>query len=105
MESSTFGGCFAPLSAAVMSSFAEIGIVPARHHPAFPVPNRGHINGEISFGYSELFASAQVRCHPRTVNNVLARETGYVRARSADVFTVDRRDTLSLLSKGPGGGC
>ena len=43
-----------------------------------------------------------IRCNLRTVNNVLARETGNVRARSTDVFAVDRCDTLSLLGKGSG---
>jgi hypothetical protein len=34
-----------------------------------------------------------------------ARETGNVRARSANVFAVDRCDTLPLLGKGPGSDC
>src|SRR5262249_41110192 len=81
---------------------AEIRIVPSRNHPAFSVTNHGHIDGYISFRYSELFTSADVRGNPRAVYNVLARKTGNVRARSADVFAINRRDTLPLPGKRPG---
>src|SRR5260370_29869028 len=80
---------------------AEVRIVPTRYHPAFPIANRGHINGEICFRYPELFASADVRGNLRTVYDILTRETGNVRTRSADVFAVTRRDPLALPGKGP----
>src|SRR5215475_9305979 len=57
----------------------EVHGIPVRYHLAFPATNGRHINGELFFGYAELFASAKVRCNLCTVNNVLARETGYVR--------------------------
>jgi hypothetical protein len=80
----------------------ELRFVPSRNHLAFPVANHRHIHGEISFGYSELLASADVGSDPRAVYNILAGETGDVRARSANVFALNRRDALSLPRKSPG---
>src|SRR5215510_13318273 len=79
----------------------EIYVIPARYHLAFAFAHSPHVDGEISFGDAELFTSAKVRSNLRTVNDVLAGQTGDVRARPADVLALDHRDTLSLLGKSP----
>src|SRR6476646_3645753 len=79
----------------------EIEFVQARYHRPFAAAHRRHIDFEIIPNDAELFTSANVGCNLRTVNNVLARQTGDVRARSANIFAVDHCDTLSLPGKGP----
>src|SRR5580765_1337040 len=79
----------------------EIEFVQARYHRAFAVAHGRHIDSEIIPNDAEFLTSANVGCDLRTVNDVLARETGDVRARSANVFAVDHRNTLSLPGKGP----
>src|SRR5439155_7888074 len=81
----------------------EIQFVQGRYHPAFAVAHDRHSDCEAFFSYAEVFTSANVRCNPRTVNNVLTRQTGDVGARSTDVFAIDHRDTLPLRSKCPCG--
>src|SRR6478672_5392343 len=64
----------------------EIEFVQARYHRAFAAAHRGHIDFEILPNDAEFFTSANVGCNLRTVNDVLARQTGDVGARSANVF-------------------
>src|SRR6266404_6782875 len=79
----------------------EIQFVQGRYHPAFAVAHERHSDCEAFFSYAEVFTSANVRRNLRTVNNVLAGQTGNVGARSANVFAIDHCDTLSLRSKCP----
>jgi hypothetical protein len=55
-----------------------------------------HLNSETIARNSEFLASVKVGCDLRTVDDVFARQASDVRARSANVFTIDHRDTLSL---------
>jgi hypothetical protein len=75
--------------------------VPLRYHPAFALANSAHINGEVSVENAKLLASAKVRGNLRAMNNVLAGQTGDIRARSSNVFAFNNRDPLSLCSKRP----
>src|SRR5215470_18522596 len=79
----------------------EIHVIPARYHRAFAFAHSAHVDGKVSFGDTELFTSAKVRSNLRTVQDVLAGQTGDVRARPADVLALDHRDTLPLLGKSP----
>src|SRR5262245_50761465 len=83
----------------------EIHVSPARYHLAFAFAHSVHVDSEVSFDDAELFTSTKVRSNLRTVNDVLAGQTGDVRARPADVFALDHRDTLSLLGKSPRSDC
>jgi hypothetical protein len=58
-----------------------------------------HINGELSFRDSELSTSAGIRSHLRALDHVLVWQAGNVRARPADVITLDDRDPLALTGK------
>src|ERR1700761_181477 len=102
--------CFRPEEAsraedefrAALFVIAEIHVIPARHHAAFALANSAHVHSEISVGDAELFASANVPSNLRAVNDVFAGQTGDIRARSANVFALDNRDTLPLPGKRPG---
>src|SRR6267378_1469834 len=83
----------------------EIQFVQARYHPAFAAAHERHSDCEAFFSNAEVFTSANVRCNPRTVNNVLAGQTGDIGARSANVFAIDHGDTLLLPSKSPCSDC
>src|SRR6266404_6464301 len=60
----------------------EVQFVQARYHPALTVTDGRHIDRDAISSDAELFTSADVRCNLRTVNNVLARQTGNVGTRS-----------------------
>ena len=83
----------------------EIPVVPTRNHPALTFTNYVHINGEVSFGDTELFTSTKVRGNLRAVNDVLARQTDNIGTGPADVFALDDCDTLFLVGEGPGSDC
>src|SRR5260370_6593656 len=80
---------------------AEIHVIPIRYHFAFAFANSAHINAEVSLGDAELFASAKVRGHLRAVNDILARQTRDVWARTANVSALDHCDALSFAGKRP----
>src|ERR1700730_10229953 len=71
-------------------------------HLAFSIANARHMDLSIVLGDSELRASPEIRSHLGAVNDILARETGDVRARASDVFSFDNDRALSLLGQCPG---
>src|SRR6478672_9217185 len=79
----------------------EIEFVQARYHRSFAATDGRHIDSEILPNDTEFLTSAKVGRDLRTVNDILARQAGDVRARSANIFAVDHCDTLSLRGKGP----
>src|ERR1700676_1300200 len=71
-------------------------------HLAFSIANARHMDLRIVLGDPELPASPEIRSHLGAVNDILAWETGDVRARASDVFSFDNNRALSLLSQCPG---
>ena len=58
----------------------KIQIVQARYHRAFSGTHCRHVNAEAVGEHAELFAATKIRRYPRTVKNVLTRQTGDVGA-------------------------
>src|SRR6267143_1744584 len=81
----------------------HIHVVQATHHPALALAHVRHVDREAVVCDAEFLASAKVRCDFRAMDDVLARQARDVRARSANVFSLDDCDALSLCSKRPGG--
>ena len=71
-------------------------------HLSFAVAHPGHVDLPIVFGDAEFFASGEVGSDLRAVDNILARKTGDVRARTADIPSFDNDRPLSFLGLSPG---
>src|SRR5215471_486199 len=83
----------------------HVHLVHADYHLALTVTNDRHVNRVALISDAKFLASAKVRRHLRTVDDVLAWQAGDVGARSANVFAVDEGDSLSLCSKRPCSQC
>src|ERR1700730_11657321 len=73
-------------------------------HLAFSIANARHMDLTIVLGDPELRASPEIRGHLGAVNDILAWETGDVRARASDVFSFNDNRALFLLGPCPGDG-
>src|SRR5215467_10428258 len=83
----------------------HVHFVQTDNHFALAVTNARHIDRVAMISNAKCLASAKVRGHLRTVDDVLAWQARDVGARSADVFAVDDGDPLSLCSKRPCSNC
>src|SRR5215475_4732488 len=83
----------------------QIHLVEAGYHFAFALADARHVDCEAVERDAKLFASANVGRDLRAVDDVLARQTGDVRAGSANVFAIDYCDPFSFPSKRPRSNC
>ncbi len=58
----------------------DVNVHQACDHLALAAAHDGHVDFEVFFGDSELFASSKIRSHLRAVNDVLAGQTGDIGA-------------------------
>src|SRR5215471_4363790 len=79
----------------------KVHVVETGHHLALALADIRHLDCEVVVSDAKLCASANVGCDLRAVDDVLARETRDVRARSANIFAVDYNDVFSFASKRP----
>ena len=80
----------------------QIHLVQAGHHLALAVTDARHINRETVVTNAKFLASAKIGRDLGSVDDVLARQAGDVRARSANVLAIDDDNVLSFSSKRPG---
>jgi len=79
----------------------QVHLVQAPHHSAFARQHRRHVNRRTRLCDSAAFRSAKVGRNLCAVDDVFARKARDVRARSADEFSLDDGDTLSVAGKRP----
>src|SRR5262249_13834333 len=79
----------------------KVHVVETGYHPAFALADSRHVDCEAVVSDAKLFAPANVGRDLRTVDDVFDRQAGYIRAGSADIFSIDYCDPFSFISKRP----
>src|SRR6476660_1788544 len=79
----------------------KVHVVEPRYHLAFAIADARHVDCEAVERDAKLLAAANVGRDLRAVDDVLARQAGDVRTRSANIFAIDDCDPLSFASKRP----
>src|SRR2546423_7626212 len=72
------------------------------HHLALALTHGWHINFPVVLRDSEFLASAEVRCDFGVMDDILARKTGYVGARTSDIFSLNNGSLHPLPRQRPG---
>ena len=70
-------------------------------HFSFAFANARHIDFDVVFGNTELFASIEERSDFSAVDDVFNWETCDIRTRTPDVFALNDGDSLALISQSP----
>jgi hypothetical protein len=65
------------------------------------LPDAGQIDSKVIFLETEALTMCKLIGELGTVNNILRWETGYIRARAANVATLDDRCALALPGERP----
>jgi hypothetical protein len=71
------------------------------NHPLFALAHRRHIDGDGAGTEAELGAAPRERDHLGAVDDVLAWKASDVRARAADVLSLDDRHAVAIPRVGP----
>ncbi len=86
---------------ATLLEIIEVHIDQPINHPALAIAYDRHVDPAVVLGDAEFPAPEKVGSHLGAMNDVLARQTGDVGTRPADVFPLDDRRALSLPGQGP----
>src|SRR5260370_20950718 len=83
------------------SVILHIHLVQAGDHLALAVSDARHLNREAIVSNAKLFASAKVVHNFRAMDNVLARKARNIRARAANILSIDDCDAPAFGGKRP----